>query len=165
MYRYELLCVLANKYSDPELTDLQGRIIAAIDKCGGSICAKTIWAHKQLSYKIDHSKIGSYFRFDLEAGPKSIASINRTLLLTSEILRHQLTKKIVRSVNEIAGKKALRERIALKQADTLKKAEGKPKILKKILEIKTEQVEAKVSNVPIEDLGKKIDDLLAEELT
>ncbi len=162
MHNYELFCILSNKYTESELPELQNRIALIVDKCGGVINdPKDIWVQKQLAYKINKSKIGNFLLFNIESDPKNIAAINRALLLTSEILRHKLTKKVIKSSDKLAKEKALREKILLKQTSILSKELVGPKGLRRT---EPQLIDDQVGNISTEELDKKIDEILAEKL-
>lgn len=89
---YELLYIIANKYSEDELPAIQDKVKKLIEAAGGQISLTDNWGKRRLAYPIKHWRHGYYqlLRFTLP-GDK-LNKINQALRLDEQILRHQFIK-------------------------------------------------------------------------
>ena len=59
---------------------------------GGQIVKVAPWGRRRLAYQIDRHREGSYHIILFEAPAEAIADLERTLLITEEVLRHLVTR-------------------------------------------------------------------------
>ena len=64
------------------------QIVAA----GGQIVKVAPWGRRRLAYPIDRHREGSYHIILFEAPAEAIAELERSLLITEEVLRHLVTR-------------------------------------------------------------------------
>lgn len=156
---YEILFIVPNKYTEAEAKQVITKTGDIIKENGGTITLEEYWGKKRLAYTIKQNHYGYYslFEFDLEG--ENLAKLDKTFRLSSEILRHQIVKKALRSPEEIKLEKERREKIDLKKAETEKD--------KKI--IKTAAPAASVNPAPtsakakvdLKDLDEKLEGILS----
>lgn len=109
---YELLCLFSNKFSETEVEPIRQRIGKLITDNGGQITSEEYWGKKKLAYDVDGFRHGYYhlIEFNLE-GPK-LQEITNRLRLSSDILRHQVIKKKLKTAAELKEEEEMAKKIA-----------------------------------------------------
>lgn len=90
---YELLYIIANKFSENELEPIIGKVTKLIEEGQGKITHTEDWGKKKMAYQIAGYSHGYYrlVEFDLEAA--NLARIERNLRMMPEVIRHQIVRK------------------------------------------------------------------------
>ena len=104
MRRYELMLVIRPDVADDKSQALIDRTTRGIVAAGGQIVKVAPWGRRRLAYPIDRHREGSYQIILFEAPPESIVELERTLLITEEVLRH-LVVRVDRPVRAARGGK------------------------------------------------------------
>ncbi|MFH1522407.1 MAG: 30S ribosomal protein S6 [Patescibacteria group bacterium] len=144
---YEMLYIISNKFTEEEAKEIDKKVRSIITENNGNITFSESWGKKRLAYQIKHFSHGYYYLFEFDLQRESLAKIDRTLRMSSEILRHQIITKEVKSTKQIEKRKEIDEKIALKKVE-LKKEEKEQ-----------EQVNDK-KKLELKDLDKKLDKIL-----
>jgi small subunit ribosomal protein S6 len=92
MRRYELMLVLRPDVADDRAQAVIDRTTRQIVAAGGSIVKVAPWGRRRLAYQIDRYREGSYHIILFEAPGDALAELERTLLITEEVLRHLVTR-------------------------------------------------------------------------
>ena len=92
MRRYELMLVLRPDVADDKAQAVIDRTTRGIVAGGGQIVKVAPWGRRRLAYQIDRYREGSYHIVLFEAPGDAIAEMERTLLITEEVLRHLVTR-------------------------------------------------------------------------
>ncbi|HEU4571837.1 MAG TPA: 30S ribosomal protein S6 [Candidatus Limnocylindrales bacterium] len=92
MRRYELMLVLRPDVADDRAQAVIDRTTRQIVASGGSIVKVAPWGRRRLAYQIDRYREGSYHIILFEAPGDALAEMERTLLITEEVLRHLVTR-------------------------------------------------------------------------
>jgi small subunit ribosomal protein S6 len=92
MRRYELMLVLRPDVADDRAQAVIDRTTRGIVASGGQIVKVAPWGRRRLAYQIDRYREGSYHIILFEAPAEAIAEMERTLLITEEVLRHLVTR-------------------------------------------------------------------------
>jgi small subunit ribosomal protein S6 len=92
MRRYELMLVLRPDAPDDRIQAVIDRTTRQIVADGGQILKVAPWGRRRLAYPIDRAREGSYHIILFEGPSGVIAEVERTLLITEEILRHLITR-------------------------------------------------------------------------
>jgi small subunit ribosomal protein S6 len=92
MRRYELMLVLRPDAPDDRIQAVIDRTTRGIVASGGSIAKVAPWGRRRLAYAIDRHREGSYHIILFEAPAEAIAELERSLLITEEVLRHLVTR-------------------------------------------------------------------------
>jgi small subunit ribosomal protein S6 len=92
MRRYELMLVLRPDVADDKAQAVIDRTTRQIVAGGGQIVKVAPWGRRRLAYPIDRYREGSYHIVLFEAGGDVISEMERTLLITEEVLRHLVTR-------------------------------------------------------------------------
>jgi small subunit ribosomal protein S6 len=92
MRRYELMLVLRPDVADDKAQAVIDRTTRQVSAGGGQIVKVAPWGRRRLAYQIDRYREGSYHIVLFEAPPEAIGELERTLLITEEVLRHLVTR-------------------------------------------------------------------------
>jgi len=93
MRRYELMLVLRPDAPDERISAIVDRTTRQIATDGGQIIKVAPWGRRRLAYPIERYREGSYHIIVFEAPAGTIAEIERTLLITEEVLRHLMIRQ------------------------------------------------------------------------
>jgi small subunit ribosomal protein S6 len=86
------MLVLRPDLADDKSQALIDRITRQITTSGGQIVKVAPWGRRRLAYPIDRHREGSYHIIHFEAPAESIIELERSLLITEELLRHLVTR-------------------------------------------------------------------------
>jgi small subunit ribosomal protein S6 len=92
MRRYELMLVLRPDLPDDRTQAVLDRTTRGIAASGGQIVKVAPWGRRRLAYPIDRYREGSYHILIFEAPAEAIGELERSLLITEEVLRHLVTR-------------------------------------------------------------------------
>jgi small subunit ribosomal protein S6 len=92
MRRYELMLVLRPDLPDDRTQAVLDRTTRGIATGGGQIIKVAPWGRRRLAYPIDRYREGSYHILIFEAPAEAIGELERSLLITEEVLRHLVTR-------------------------------------------------------------------------
>lgn len=93
MRRYELMLVFRPDAPDERLSAIIDRTTRQITAAGGQIVKVAPWGRRRLAYAIDRQREGSYHIVVFEAPAPAIAELERSLLITEEVLRHLVVRQ------------------------------------------------------------------------
>jgi small subunit ribosomal protein S6 len=91
--RYELMLVFRPDAPDERLSAIIDRTTRQITADGGQIVKVAPWGRRRLAYPIDRQREGSYHIIVFEAPAPAIAEVERSLLITEEVLRHLIVRQ------------------------------------------------------------------------
>lgn len=157
MQHYELLSVLSIKLNEEEQKKAVEKVIDLIKKEGGQVTKNEGWGRRKLAYQIKHERHGFYLLLEFDLMPNKLSVISKFLKLTPEILRYMMVQAKIRTEEEIAKERRIKERRIAEEEKKLKEkiaAEEKP----------VEKKPAKEKKISLEDLDKKLDEILKEDV-
>lgn len=130
MRRYELMLVLRPDASDDRTGAIIDRIDRQIAADGGYILKKAPWGRRRLAYPIERYREGSYHIVVFEAPATSIVELERSLLITEEVLRHLVVRqeRPVRVVRRDDGETAEVDEAPLPSAEDEDEDDGTERI-------------------------------------
>jgi small subunit ribosomal protein S6 len=73
---------------DDQLQAAVERVTRAIVNAGGGLSKISPWGKRRLAYPIQHHRDASYFLIHFDIEPAAVREIERSLLISEEILRH-----------------------------------------------------------------------------
>lgn len=120
---YELLCLISNKFSETEVEPIRERIESLITEADGQITKTEYWGKKKLAYDIDGFRHGYYHLIEFNLEGKKLQDLTNRLRLSSDIMRHQVVKKRLKTAAELKAE----EEVAAKIAARRKSEEAKEK--------------------------------------
>ncbi|MFH1475440.1 MAG: 30S ribosomal protein S6 [Chloroflexota bacterium] len=103
MRRYELMLVLRPDAPEDRISAVLEKTTRHVTDTGGQIVKAAPWGRRRLAYQIDRYREGSYHIIHFDAPPEAIVDLERTLLITEEVLRH-LVVRVDRPVRAARGK-------------------------------------------------------------
>ena len=92
MRRYELMLVLRPDVPDERSQAVIDRTTRQLVGAGGQIVMVAPWGRRRLAYPIDRHREGSYHIVLFEAPSEANVELERSLLITEELLRHLVTR-------------------------------------------------------------------------
>jgi small subunit ribosomal protein S6 len=92
MRRYECMLVFRPDVPDDRLTAVLERFTRQVGEAGGQVVKVAPWGRRRLAYPIEHFREGSYHIILFDAPPNAIVELERSLLITEEVLRHLITR-------------------------------------------------------------------------
>jgi small subunit ribosomal protein S6 len=92
MRRYELMLVIRPDVADDRSQAVIDRTTRQIVAGDGQILKVAPWGRRRLAYPIDRYREGSYHIIQFEAPAGVIGELERSLLITEDLLRHLVTR-------------------------------------------------------------------------
>jgi small subunit ribosomal protein S6 len=92
MRRYELMLVIRPDVPDDRSQAVIDRVTRQLVTGDGQIVKVAPWGRRRLAYPIDRHREGSYHIVLFDAPGDAIAELERSLLITEEVLRHLVTR-------------------------------------------------------------------------
>ncbi|MDA8237584.1 MAG: 30S ribosomal protein S6 [Chloroflexi bacterium] len=105
MRRYELMLVLRPDAPEDRTQAVLEKATRQLTEAGGQIVKAAPWGRRRLAYPIDRYREGSYHILHFDAPPEAIGDLERTLLITEDVLRH-LVVRVERPVRSARADKA-----------------------------------------------------------
>jgi|SRR5687768_4694157 len=93
MEKYELLYIIAAKYTDAEIEGLMEKIKGLVTSAGGNVTEMHNLGRRKLAYPIGHVRNGNYVLVYFEAEPASLAKLNEMFRLSADVLRHLVVSR------------------------------------------------------------------------
>jgi small subunit ribosomal protein S6 len=151
---YEMLYIVSNKYAEDEANGVGDKIKNIITDKGGVITHTENWGKKKLAYKIKSNNYGYYQLAEFDLEKDKLVEVEKLIRLSSDILRHQVVKKRIKTAEEIERDKKIAEKIAAKN---IEEKEEEEKTEEKKIEVKKIEEKKKVN---LKDLDEKLDKIL-----
>jgi small subunit ribosomal protein S6 len=86
--RYELMLVIRPDAPDERVQALLEKVTRQIAGDGGQIVKAAPWGRRRLAYQIDRYREASYHIIHFDSPPEAIVNLERTLLITEDVIRH-----------------------------------------------------------------------------
>ena len=94
MKNYEIMFIVRPTLSEAEIKKVSDNFAKVVKDNGGKVTDKIEMGQRELAYEIKKFKSGYYFVFEVEAkDDKAIKEFDRLALISSDIIRHLITKK------------------------------------------------------------------------
>ena len=157
MQHYELLLILSIKLSEEEQKKSLKGVLDLIKKEGGQVTKNEDWGKRKIAFQIKHERHGYYFLIELDLEPAKLKAIEKIFKLTPEILRYTIVKSRIKTKEEIEKEERIKEkRIAEEEEKIKEKMAAEEKAV--------EKKPAREKKVSLEDLDKKLDEILKEDV-
>jgi len=157
---YELVYILSPKSTDEEAKKKAAEIKTMVSKAADKVTTEDFWGKRELAYPIDHYDNGYYVvvQFTDESG--NVNDIDKNLRLTDEVIRFLLVKKdkVVkkkRRANKSTAKAIKSETKDQKIEEPQKDSDDK---------VVVEDKKTSKSKTDLDDLDKKLDDILSDKV-
>jgi len=139
--RYEIIFILSPKLEGSDLDKVKNEISEAIKKFSGTISFKES-EKRALAYPVNKQGQGVFLITEAAISPENINSLSKELRLNKQILRHLINQL---EISKPESTKATKKPMAVK---------------KKIITNKRIPVPAKTSGSALEEIDKKLDELI-----
>lgn len=156
MQKYELLYIVPAKYTEEELKEFSEKVGTIVSQTGVNILETTVLGKRKLAYPIKHLKYGHYVLVDLEAEEDVIENLNRALRLATELLRYIVIVKDP-SLTKIPDFAESGEIVKAERDEKDSRERRRPAR-------KPAPAPVKKKDVNMDDLDKKLDEILTEEV-
>jgi small subunit ribosomal protein S6 len=157
MQTYELLYLTGLQESDEQRTTIRDLVADVITSAGGSVVTTREFAKQRLAYPVDRHQAGEYMVIEFTAPEDAVAVVRRELQLKGELLRTMLTVKNTK-IRPAGVDLEAQERARTARLAEAKVAQAPVTKEKKIA------VTAEVSPQPIEDLDRRLEEILGKEM-
>ena len=154
MKKYEIIYIIPSKYTDAEMEGVVEKISGILKESGAEISDTYQMGRRRLAYPIDHQRNGSYVISHFEAEPGTLKKMDATLRLTGEVLRHMVVER----------DPLLTQMPSFNEQDERRSEGPKPQERKPAAAAPIQAPAAKPKDVNIEELDKKLDEILTEEV-
>lgn len=191
---YELLYIVSIKYTGDDLQKAIETVNQEIKNHQGEITSENIIGKQRLAYPIKKIHQGTYIAVEFNMPREKVKSLDSKLKINNHLLRHLLIVKRQKTAQEIAHEQKIQERLLKKKEEELAKTENmllqntnetvssdsinkasetnvkeekNAQLITKETET-TEEVEIKSkkkkSKVSLEELDKKLDEILTDDI-
>jgi len=164
MQHYELLAILTAKLDNAGEAAAERKIFDLVAKEKGAITKQEQLGKHKLAYEIQHETYGTYVLVEFDMEPRALLQLDRNVRLISEIVRYIIVKKAVKTAKQIAEEQMIHEKVEQRLARERQEqqaAAAPPPLPAAPAAEKPKGTEKKIS---LEDLDKKLDDILKEEI-
>ena len=145
--KYELLIIIPAKYSEVELPGVIAGVVNHVKGFGVELISEEDKGKQKLAYPVQDLRFGQVLVLKIEAEPGVAKKLNTELRLRPEIARHMLAKIVER---KRAPKKTPRE--------------AKPQTAELAPAFVATPAETKEEKMTLEDLDKKLEEILGKEI-
>jgi len=165
MQHYELFFIVSIKLAGEEQKALLDKISGLSSSLGMKATVSKEAGRRKLSYPIKKETQGNYFLMEFDGEQAALKKFDRELRLMSGVLRFVILKKHVKTPEEIDREQKIREKIEGKkrEAERVELAKAKEEVSATKGETKEKKPEDS-KKISLEDLDKKLDDILKEEV-
>lgn len=146
--KYELLIVIPAQYSETELPGIFEALLKYVAASGAQVTGESNLGKQKLAYPIGQARFGHMFLVKLEAEKAVAKKLNEQMRLRSEVIRHMLTKVELRA--------PVKER---RKAPSPKFEPAFAAVTSSVSPIR----EKKEDRLTLEDLDRKLDEILGKE--
>ncbi len=179
MNEYELLYIVPTQYTDEEVLGVQKNIGAFIVKHGGNVVSEKNLGKIRLAYPIKKVSHGTYMLSYFDCDPATVKDLDRELTLHDEVLRHTIITRpdgaLERTFELSSYVAPLSEEAKLQRRDAPRPGATRhapvhvaPAMIEEttmLAPLKPSGTSAAESTMSMEELDKKIDELLDVEIT
>lgn len=162
MKHYELLYLVSGAVPETDVEAIHTEVADWISKTGAQLTKQEPWGRRKLAYPVDHEKYGYYTVAEFEAEPETLKDLRKNLTLAKSIMRFLMIDKKPMSAKELLmqeqAKKRVQARMAQQESVGGKGEKGTGRTSK------LEQPAKKESKISLEDLDKKLDELLDTDI-
>ncbi|HLD27978.1 MAG TPA: 30S ribosomal protein S6 [Patescibacteria group bacterium] len=154
---YELALIIPGSIAEDKHQEILTGVKNYLEQNQARLTQTTDWGRRKFAYAIKNLRHGFYFTLEFDLTPKILKELDKGLKLNNNLLRFMIVKKRIKTPEEIAREQKLKEKRAKfeldqRQAKVKEEAKGQK-----------EKTSAK-PKVSLEDLDKKLDELLEKDI-
>lgn len=143
---YEILYCLPITFTPEEVNEVKTKIASVIGKYNGNIVKEEDLGKKKLSFAIKGARHGYYLATYFSSAPNAAAKVSREIKLMPQIIRHSLVIKKNYKLPHLAA--------------PLSAPAKSEELIAKITPTREDQPEYPTGKVDMQELNRKIDELL-----
>lgn len=162
MNHYEILTLFSAKFSEEEIGGVAGRVTKLISDLGGRVAKEEHLGRRRLAYPIDHAKQGYYELVQFELDADKLASLERSLRLDQDVIRHQVIRLTIRRPEIVAAELALQEKLRSRHLAETQAAEVKVAPEPPAEPIKPQTEEERQAS--LKALDEKLEEILTQDI-
>ncbi|MFA6098004.1 MAG: 30S ribosomal protein S6 [Patescibacteria group bacterium] len=159
---YEFIFIISSKVEDSAHESVVKQMQDLIKNQGGSITKQENMGRKKFGYEIAHEAQGTYVLLEFDMETENLKKLEAGIKLVPGVLRHLIVKKRVKTEREVAREKKIQEKIDQAQAREFEQA--KKETQKKEAPTVVVEKKSKLPKISLEDLDKKLDEILKEDV-
>ncbi|MFH1207439.1 MAG: 30S ribosomal protein S6 [Patescibacteria group bacterium] len=164
MQHYELLVIMSSKLDQAGQEAAEKQTLDLITKCQGRVTRHESLGKHKLAFEIKHETNGTYVCVEFDMEQPQVKEIDRQFRLMSDVVRHLIIKKPIKTEAQIAEERMIQEKVEQRMA----RERSEEKIAAAAKAPVEEPVKPKAKDqgkkISLEDLDKKLDDILKEEI-
>jgi len=167
MQHYELTYIVSIKFIDDELNKIMEKIEGIVAELGGTISGREVLGKQKLAYPLKQIHQGTYVSVEFDMESDKVLKLDTDLKLMGELLRHMIIKKRIKTAEELEREKQVQEKLRKeKEAEltNLEKTEKEEKTEEKTVEVAPKKEDKESKKASLEDLDKKLDEILTDEI-
>ncbi|MFH1867001.1 MAG: 30S ribosomal protein S6 [Patescibacteria group bacterium] len=155
MNHYELLYIVPLKMDEETVEPTIEKINSLLKELEAEITLQQNLGKRKLAYPIKQVRYGYYVLSEFNLEPTALKTIERELSLAGDVIRFQIVRKKIKTDEQVAREKALKDKIKIhklheeSQAAVSASAAAKP---------------VAPSATKIDDLDKKLEEILKNEI-
>jgi small subunit ribosomal protein S6 len=167
---YELLYIVPIKYLDDELQKVIANVNELVKTNNGQIVKEDNLGKQKLAYPIEKVHQGSYILVEFDMEGENYKELDNQLKLKPEVIRHLIIKKRVKTEEEIKREEKIAAGVRKSKEEELAEIEENEKVVIKkkleapVKEVKIEKADKADSKKTLEDLDKKLDEILTDDI-
>lgn len=125
LQRYELVYLVANKFTEDEFGGVMAEIAGLLKKNGAKIVKEDNWGKRRLAYPIGAYRHAYYAFLECDMPGTGAQTVENNLRLDERIMRHLLVKTRIKTAEEIEAERRAAQSLADEKAKGEEKAEPK----------------------------------------
>lgn len=162
---YEMLYIIPVKYTVEELPKIQNNVKGILAEHNCQITYEEDLGKRKLAYPIGQVYHGYYFVMEFNMDPGNLSKLNTALRLDQELVRYLVVAKVLQTDEEKAKEKERRARQEAEEVEELKEKITSQKTAGETAKaVETPKAKAAAGKVSMEDLDKKLDELIDESI-
>jgi len=160
MKHYELLYLVSGQVPETDIEGIQAGVADWISKVGAKLTKQEPWGRRKLAYAIKHEKYGYYTVVEFDIEEEKLKDLNKELRLAKNIMRYMIVDKKPMSAKELLLQERAQERAKSRMAQQ-QESHGKKETQSGTTKNDPAKDDSKIS---LEDLDKKLDELLDTDI-
>lgn len=150
-----MMFIIPSKYTDSEVEGIIKKVNTTLEEVGAKLSDTHNLGKRRLAYPIEDQRNGTYVLTYFESEPASIAKMDMTIRLSGDALRHIIVERdphITQMPQLIEIEDRSSEEVRERSRETRDERPAAPKPV------------AKPESVNMQELDKKLDEILTEEV-
>ena len=157
---YELLYLIANKYSEIEVKPIMEKVNLLITNNQGKITQSVELGKKRMAYAIKGFRFGYYNLLEFDMPGINLINVDHALRMMSEILRQQIVLKPLKTEEQIKQDRKIAAKIAARNTEAEKSVQEKISARSATPASAVSPKAADKDKVDLKDLDEKLDKIL-----